>query len=310
MLARDVSEAIGDTPLVQVEAISPDEGARVLAKMETTNPTGSMKDRMALAMIDRAEAEGLLDPGQPVVEYTGGSTGSSLAMVCATRDYPLHIVTADCFSDEKIATMRALGAKVEVLETPEGRVYPGLQPRMEARVEALRDKLGAYWTQQMANPHQLDGYGAMAREILEIEDGITDFVMAVGTGGCAMGHARAFRAEDASVHVTLVEPDEAAYLSQGEGGAHGVEGIAVMADPPLVDDALYDDVVTVPEADGRATARRLARQAGLFVGASSGLNLAAAERIARRGDPDDAVVTVAVDTGLKYLAGDLFSSDA
>lgn len=310
MLARDVLEAVGETPLVEVDAVSPEDGARVYAKLESANPTGSMKDRMALAMIDGAEDEDLLEAGQPVVEYTGGSTGASLAMVCAARGYPLTLVTADCFSEEKIATIRALGADVEVLETPGGEVYPGLQPRMEDRVQALGDELDAYWTRQMSNAHQLDGYTEMAREILDDRPGTTDFVMSVGTGGCAMGNARGFRSAGAEVRVTLAEPAESRYLSKGEGGSHAVEGIAVMADPPLVDEALYDDVVAVPEGTARSTAQGVARAAGLFVGTSSGLNLAAAQRIACRCDPDDGVVTVAVDSGLKYLAGDLFTRDA
>lgn len=301
MAAGSVLDAIGDTPLVRVDALSPEEGAPVFAKLEGVNPTGSMKDRMAYAMITRAEDEGLLDPGQPVVEYTGGSTGSSLAMVCAAKGYPLSIVTADCFSDEKIATMRALGAEVEVLDTPQGQVYPDLQPRMQARVEELEDELDAYWTHQMDNPHQLDGYAPMAGEILDEVPQITDFVMAVGTGGCAIGHARGFQREGADVHVSVVEPAGSPYLSKGEGGSHGVEGIAVMPEPPLLDSDLYDDVLAVPEDDARRAARRAASQEGLFVGTSSGLNLEAARRVARRRDPDDAVVTVAVDTGLKYL---------
>ncbi len=306
-------EAIGATPLVELESVRPEGGARILAKWEGANPTGSMKDRMARAMIEGAEREGLLSPGQRVVEYTGGSTGSSLAFVCAARGYDLTLLTADCFSREKIQTMQALGADVEVFETPEGKVHPGLVDAWRDRVDELVDETGAYWTHQMDNPHQLDGYDAMADEIASAlpgdahEHGL-DLAMTVGTGGCAMGTSRGFQRREIPARVTLGEPAEAPYLTQGEGGSHGVEGIAVQTDPPLLDADLYDRALAVPEKEARAAARRLARREGLLVGVSSGLNLALAGRIASRRDPGDLVVTVLVDTGLKYLDGDLFAT--
>lgn len=307
MPGTDPLQAIGDTPLLDLRSLRPEDGASVLTKWEGANPTGSMKDRMALAMIEGAERGGALSPGQRVVEYTGGSTGSSLAFVCAAKGYPCTLLTADCFSDEKIRTMRALGADVEVFETPQGKVHPGLVDAWRARVDELVEETGAYWTAQMENPHQLDGYDAVAEEILDQAPGLTDFVMSVGTSGCAMGTSRGFRRRDREVRVTLVEPAESPYLTQGEGGSHGVEGIAVVTRPPLLDDALYDEALAVPEKEGRATARRLARSEGLLAGTSSGLNLAAARKVAADRGPDDLVVTVLVDTGLKYLAGDLFA---
>ncbi|HSD29011.1 MAG TPA: cysteine synthase family protein [Vicinamibacteria bacterium] len=309
MTSRRAIEAIGRTPLLDLQKLRPEGGARILAKWEGANPTGSMKDRMALAMIQGATREGRLSPGQRVVEYTGGSTGSSLAFVCAALGHPLSIVTADCFSEEKIRTMRALGAEVEVLKTPEGKVYAGLGARLMERAREIQKETGAYWTNQVHNPHQTEGYAGMAREILAECPGVTDFVMAVGGGGCVTGNARTFREAGVAVRTTLVEPAEAPYISaDSTAGTHRVEGIAVFPRSrlPLLRDDLIDAIVGVPEEEGRAMARRLAREEGLLAGTSSGLNLVASVRIARERPPQANVVTVLVDTGLKYLTGDLY----
>ncbi len=305
MLAVSTLEAVGATPLVELDSVRPAGGARILAKWEGANPTGSMKDRMAVAIIRGARERAELGPGQRIVEYTGGSTGTSLAMVCAALDHPATLLTADCFATEKIRTMRAFGADVEVLETPDGHIHPGLIDDWQERLDAVVEETGAYWTDQLHNTDALDGYATLGEEILGDAPGVTDFVMGVGTGGCAMGTARALRAER-DVRVTVLEPAESPYLSAGEGGDHTVEGLAVVEQPPLLDEDLYDDVRTVPEAEGRAVARRLASEEGLFGGASTGLNVAAAVELAAQRDPDDVVVTVACDTGLKYLDDDLF----
>jgi len=299
-------DAVGSTPLVELDALRPPGGARVLAKWEGANPTGSMKDRMAVAIVRAARERGDLAPGQRVAEFTGGSTGSSLAMVCAALDHPATLVTADCYATEKIRTMEAFGADVEVLETPDGSVYPGLVEDWRERITGVVAETGAYWTNQLDNADALDGYADLGEEILADAPGVTDFVMGVGTGGCAMGTARALRAER-DVRVTLLEPAESPYLTASEGGDHDVEGLAVVEDPPLLDESLYDDVRAVPEADARETARRLAAEAGLFAGTSTGVNVAAAVAIAAERDPGDVVTTVACDTGLKYLDGDLFA---
>jgi cysteine synthase len=301
--------AIGRTPLLEFPSLRPSGGARIFAKWEGANPTGSMKDRMAKAMIEAALREGKLKPGQRVVEYTGGSTGSSLAFVCAAKGHPLSIVTADCFSDEKIRTMRALGAEVEVIQTPNRQVFPGLAALFVERAQAIQKKTGAYWTNQVQNPHQLEGYEGMGLEIVEACPQMTDFVMSVGTGGCVMGNALAFRKAGKKVRVTLIEPETAAYISAGSAsGSHHVEGIGVFPRPKLalVKDDLFDAAFGVPEAEGRDVARKVAKNEGLLVGTSSGLNLAGAIRVARKLPKEAAVVTVIVDTGLKYLHGDLF----
>jgi len=305
MTAVSTLEAVGATPLVELDAVRPAEGARVLAKWEGANPTGSMKDRMAVAIVRGAREREELAPGQRVAEYTGGSTGTSLAMVCAALDHPVTLITADCFATEKVRTMRAFGADVEVLETPHGQIHPGLIDDWQERLDDVVEETGAYWTDQLHNTDALDGYATLGEEILADFPGVTEFVMGVGTGGCAMGTARALRAER-DVRVTVLEPAESPYLSAGEGGDHTVEGLAVVEQPPLLDDDLYDNVRTVPEAEGRAMARRLASEEGLFGGTSTGLNVAAAVEIAAERDPNDVVVTVACDTGLKYLDDDLF----
>lgn len=302
-------EAVGNTPLVELDALRPAGGGRILAKWEGANPTGSMKDRMARAMVEGALRDGDLEPGQRVLDYTGGSTGSSLAFVCAALGHPLSIITADCFAQEKIKTMRALGADVEVHETPEGKIYPGLSHFFETRVREVQRETGAYWTQQLHNKRQLDGYAPMGREILSACPEITDFVMSAGTGGCSMGNALAFREAGAKVELTLVEPESAPHLSKNEKGSHHVEGIAVFerAAMPLLDHSLYETVLSIPEEEGRAMARRVGTSTGMLVGTSSGLNLAAAARVAEARGPDSVVITVIVDTGLKYLVGPLFS---
>ena len=308
MTPPGVLSSIGNTPLIELRRMRPGGGARVLVKCEGSNPTGSMKDRMALAMVEGARREGRLAPGHRVVELTGGSTGASLALVCSALGHPLSIVTSDAVAREKIDMTRALGAEVEVLKTPEGKVHPGLVPQMRARVEEIVAQTGAVWTDQFNNRHQLDGYAPLAEEVLRACPEVTHFVQVVGTAGASMGVARVLRRVKPGTRVTLVEPASSPWLSEGRGGSHGVEGTAGVARPPLLDRALYDDVMAVDEREGRETARRLAREEGIFAGTSSGLNVLAALRLAGSLPPSAAVVTLAVDNGLKYLAGDLYRS--
>jgi cysteine synthase A len=303
-----ILRAIGNTPLIELRKLRPTGGARVLVKYEGGNPTGSMKDRMALAMVDNARRDGRLPPGHPVVELTGGSTGTSLALVCSVLGHPLTIVTNDAVAREKIDMTRALGATVEVIATPEGKVHPGLVPQMRARVEAIANATGAWWADQFRNRHQLDGYAPMAAEILRDCADVTHFVHIVGTAGSSMGIARALRAAKPGVRVRLVEPASSPWLSAGRGGSHNVEGTAGVPSPPLLDRSLYDDVVAVDEQEGRAMARALAREEGVFAGTSTGLNILAACQLAATLPASAAVVTVGADTGLKYLAGDLYRS--
>lgn len=301
-----ILRSIGNTPLIELHKLRPSGGARILVKVEGGNPTGSMKDRMALAMVEGSRRDGRLAPGQLVVELTGGSTGASLALVCSALGHPLSIVTNDAVAREKIDMTRALGAAVEIIKTPEGKVHPGLVPEMRARVEAIVKETGAFWTDQFTNRHQLDGYKPLAAEVLRDCPEVSHFVHIVGTAGSSMGVSLALRAAKPGVRVTLVEPASSPWLSQGRGGSHGVEGTAGVPKPPMLDRALYEDVLAIDEAEGRSMARQLAREEGVFAGTSTGLNVVAARRVAATLPKDAAVLTIAVDTGLKYLAGDLY----
>jgi cysteine synthase A len=301
--------AIGDTPVVRLARMAGDGGAEVWVKMEAANPTGSYKDRMALAMIEAAEADGRLRPGQLVVEYTGGSTGSSLAFVCAVKGYRLRIVSSDAFADEKIATMRAFGAEVELIPSPEG-ITPTLIPAMMARAAEIAAQTGAFATDQFNNADMVQGYRKLGEELLGQLPGpppISAFCSYVGTAGCFLGVSRALAAALPGLHRAVVEPAESAVLSGGSSGTHHIEGGGTGQRPPQLRPADYDEVIDVPEARAFATARQAARGEGIFSGPSTGANLAAALDIAGRLGPGHRVVTMQVDSGLKYLTGQLYS---
>ena len=300
--------AIGGTPVVRLSRLPDDGSAEVWVKMEAANPTGSYKDRMALAMIEAAEADGRLQAGQTVVEYTGGSTGSSLAMVCAVKGYPLRIVSSDAFAAEKIATMRAFGAQVELIPSPEG-ITPDLIPSMVRRAAEIAAEIGAFATNQFNNPDMLDGYRRLGDELLEQLPGsppVKAFCSYVGTAGCFLGTSRALAAAIPELHRVVVEPAESAVLSGGPPGTHHIEGGGIGYRPPQLHPGDYDEVVAIPEAQAFQTARQAARTEGIFSGPSTGANLAAAIGIARRLGPGQRVVTIQVDSGLKYLAGQLY----
>lgn len=304
LVATDVLLAIGSTPLVRVDAL--EEQAEVWAKWEGANPTGSMKDRMALAMVEGAERRGEIGPGSRVVEYTGGSTGSSLAMVCAAKGYRAHLVSSDAFATEKIATMRALGASVEVLSSEGGRVTPRLMTAMRSRVEELAGEPDTFWTDQFTNSDNAAGYRPLGTEILDQLGEVDAFVMGVGTGGCFSGVAEVLKDQNPEVHCVAVEPENSRNLSGGPLGGHRLEGIGVGFVPVAARMDLCDEIVAVSDDDAFDTARSLARSAGVFAGSTSGANVAAARRVAQRLGPGRRVVTVLCDTGLKYLAGDLY----
>ncbi len=297
--------AIGRTPVVRLGRLVDADCAEVWVKLEAANPTGSYKDRMALAMIEAAEADGRLKPGQTVVEYTGGSTGSSLAFVCAVKGYPLRIVSSDAFAVEKIRTMRAFGAEVELVHSPAG-ITPELIPAMRRRVAEIVAETGAFPTDQFANTDMVEGYRRMGEELLEQVPGITVFCSYVGTAGCFLGTTRALRARLPEVHRVVVEPAESAVLSGGAAGTHHIEGGGTGRWPDQLTPADFDEAIAVPEAEAFATARLAARTEGVFSGPSTGANLVAAVRLARRLGAGHRVVTVQVDSGLKYLSGGLY----
>lgn len=301
--------AVGNTPLVELRRLVPAGAGRVFVKLEQFNPTGSYKDRMALAVIEAAEAEGRLREGMTVLECTAGSTGTALALVCACKGYKLKIVTSDAFAAEKLRSMSAFGAELELIASDGGKVTPDLVPRMIARAQELAREPDYFWSDQFHNPHALSGYEALGEELVEQTGGQLDaFCAAVGTAGMLMGAARALRRRAPECRVVVLEPASSPIISEGRAGSHGVEGIAVGIVPPLLDQALYDEVRTVDVEEGRRIARALAREEGLLVGLSSGLNVAAALRLAAELGPESVVATVAVDTGLKYLSGELFAS--
>jgi cysteine synthase A len=299
---------IGDTPVVRLAHLADDRCAEVWVKMEAANPTGSYKDRMALAMIEAAEADGRLRPGQLVVEYTGGSTGSSLAFVCAVKGYPLRIVSSDAFAAEKIRTMRAFGAEVELIPSPDG-ITPDLIPAMMRRAAELTAQTGAFATDQFNNTDMVEGYRRLGEELLDQLPGppISAFCSYVGTAGCFLGVSRALAGALPTLHRVAVEPGESAVLSGGLPGIHHIEGGGIGHRPPQLHPADYDEVVAIPEAQAFETARQAARTEGIFSGPSTGANLAAAVSIAGRLGPGHRVVTVQVDSGLKYLTGQLYS---
>ena len=301
--------AIGGTPVARLAHLADEGCAEVWVKMEAANPTGSYKDRMALAMIEAAEADGRLRPGQLVVEYTGGSTGSSLAFVCAVKGYPLRIVSSDAFADEKIRTMRAFGAEVELIPSPDG-ITPDLIPSMMSRAAEIAVQTGAFATDQFNNTDMVDGYRRLGEELLDQLPGpppIGVFCSYVGTAGCFLGVSRALAAVLPHVHRVVVEPAESAVLSGGPPGTHHIEGGGIGRRPPQLHPADYDEVVAIPEDQAFEIARQAARTEGIFSGPSTGANLAAAVSIARRLGPGHRVVTVQVDSGLKYLTGQLYS---
>jgi cysteine synthase len=306
---RDILSAIGGTPVVELQRVVPAGSARVLVKLESHNPTGSMKDRMAVAVIRGAAASGKLPPGGTVVEYTGGSTGTSLAFVCAAMGYPVTLVTSDAFSREKRDHMRALGANVIELPSEGGRTTRELIRRMIAKAADLSAAANTFYADQFNNPDAAGGYAPLADELWAQSGGKLDaFVQSVGTAQCITGVARALRRHHAGLQVIAVEPAESPVLGGGEPGAHKIEGVGPGFVPPLWRSDLADEIIQVSTAEARDMARRLAREEALFGGTSSGANVVAALAVARRLGPGRTVGTVICDTGLKYLSTDLYAS--
>jgi cysteine synthase len=300
-------EAIGHTPLVELHRVVPPGCARILVKTEGQNPTGSMKDRMALAVIGRAEQDGRLPPGGAVVEYTGGSTGASLALVCAITGHPLHIVTSDAFSEDKLAQMAAFGAELTVIPSGSGLITKALITQMIETAEDISRRSGAYWTNQLSNADSIAGYYPMGEEIWDQAGGmVSAFTHSIGTSASLQGVATVLRRHHPGVRIVAVEPGESAVLSGEAPGAHRIEGIGIGYAPPLWDSRLVDEIVPVPTADAEAMARRLTSQEGLFAGTSSGANVIGAIQVGERLGPGATVVTLLVDSGLKYLSTDVY----
>jgi len=302
-----VLDAVGSTTLVPLRRVVPPGCASVLVKLEWENPTGSMKDRMARAVIARAEEDGRLQPGGTVVEYTGGSTGASLALVCAAKGYRIRIVTSDAFSKEKLDQMAALGAELTLVPSEGGRTTKKLILDMVEVARELSREPNTYWTDQLRNQDSIAGYERLGEEIWDQTEGRVDaFVQSVGTGASIRGVATALRRRKPRVRIVAVEPAESAVLGGGEPGPHKIEGVGIGYTPPLWDPSLIDGVEAVPTEEAKEMARRLAREEALFAGTSSGANVIAAIREGLRVGSEGTVVTLMVDSGLKYLNTDVY----
>jgi cysteine synthase A len=299
-----ILDRIGHTALLPLARIRPARGCRILLKLENENSTGSMKDRMALAMIEAAEADGRLKPGGSVVEYTGGSTGVSLALVCAVKGYPLHIVTSDAFSREKLDHMRILGAELQIVASEGGGMTGKLTRDMIAAARSIQERTGGFWTDQLNNTDQLAAYRLLGEEIWEQTGGRIDcFVQSVGTAASFLGTAETLRRHDSRIQAIAVEPAESPVLSGGSPGAHKIDGIGAGFVVPLWREGVAERIEQVSTEEARAMALRLAREEGLFAGTSTGANIVAALRLAEELPPGATIVTIMCDTGMKYLRG-------
>jgi len=307
-IPRGVLQGIGNTPMVELASIVPAGSARILAKLESANPTGSMKDRMARAVIEAAEADGRLRPGDTVVEYTAGTTGLSLAMVCAAKGYGLHVVFSDAFSDEKRRAMLAFGAMITDVLSDNKQITDALIKAMIARAGEISAQPGNWWSDQLNNRDAVSGYHALGDEIWQQSGGRVDaFVHIVGTAHSLHGATQALREHNPKVLAVAVEPAESAVLSGGTTGAHKIEGTGLGFIPPLWEPALVDEIVAVSTDDARDMARRLAREEGIFAGISSGANVVAALRVAERLGAGASVATLIVDSGFRYLSTDVYA---
>jgi len=305
----NILDAIGNTPLIELKHIVPSGSARVLVKLEWANPTGSMKDRMAQAAIEGAEGRGDLSPGETVVEYTGGSTGISLAFVCAAKGYRLQIVFSDAFSQEKSQMMTALGAEIQVVPSHGKGITEQLIKTMIEQAREISLQPGHWWSDQFNNRDAILGYYPLGEELWQQTNGKLDaFVHVVGTAHSLHGATEALWDHNPNIHVVAVEPAESPVLSDLPAGAHNIEGIGVGFIPPLWEPDKVNEILTVSTQEAKGMARRLAREEGIFAGTSSGANVVAALRIAERLSPTATVATIMVDSGLRYLSGDVFQT--
>lgn len=305
----NVLDAIGNTSLVQLGRVVPSDCAKILAKLEWENPTGSMKDRMAQAVILRGEEDGRLKPGGTVIEYTGGSTGASLALVCAAKGYRIKIVSSDAFSREKLDQMAAFGAELTLVRSEDGLTTKKLILDMIQTARELSKEPNTYWTDQLNNHDTIAGYYSLGEEIWNQTDGKVDaFIHSVGTAASSRGVATVLKRYKPTLKTVCVEPAESAVLSGGQPGPHKIEGVGIGYTPPLWDPSLIDEIIAVKTEDAKTMARRIAREEGLFAGTSSGANLIAAIQIGQRLGPEATVVTLMVDSGLKYLGTDVYKT--
>jgi len=304
-------QAIGNTSLVQLQRVVPQNGAKVFAKLEFQNPTGSMKDRMALGLIAAAEKDGRMLAGHTLVEYTGGTTGASLAFVCAAKGYRIHVVSSKAFSQEKLDQMVAFGAKLTLVPYDGSGITKQLILDMIEEARKLSQQPNTFWSNQLYNADSIAGYHSLGEEIWEQTSGEVDaFVQSIGTAASLRGVTTVLKSHNPKIKIFAVEPTESAVLSGGQPGGHDIEGIGIGYKPPLWDASIVDEVLSVSTADAKEMARRLAREEGIFAGTSSGGNVHAALRIAEKLGRNAKVVTLMVDSGLKYVSTDLYRGRA
>ncbi|MAC42241.1 MAG: cysteine synthase [Pelagibacterales bacterium] len=304
---KNILEIIGNTPIIKLQKIVPRGCGEIYLKLEAYNPTGSKKDRMALAMIEGAEKRGDLKKGMTVVEYSGGSTGAGLAFVCSLKGYRFRLITADVFGKEKISLMKSLGADLEVIKSRDGKITKELINKMINRAKEISKEPNTFFTNQLDNEDVIKGFVPLGEEILDQINGSIDAVCdTVGTAGTLMGIAKAFKNANSNSKIIAVEPSSSPILSEGIKGSHNVEGVGLGFIPKIYDSNLVDDVITIEESIARQTSRDLALKEGVFCGTSSGMNVAAAIQISQKLGPKSRVVAISCDTGLKYLSEGLF----
>jgi cysteine synthase len=307
MADRGILQAIGNTPLVALRRLAPAGGARVVVKLESANPTGSMKDRVARAMIEAAITDRRLSPGDTVVEYTAGTTGISLALVCAAFGLKAHFVFSDAFSEDKRHTMRAYGAAITNVPSEQGKITATLIKALISAADDLSRRPGHWYCDQLNNRDGEAGYHALGEELWQQSGGAVDaFVQSVGTAHSLHGSTHALRRHNPRLRIVAAEPAESPVLSGAASGAHNIDGIGIGFVPPLWRAAEVDEILTVSTAEAKAMARRLAREEAIFAGTSSGANVVAALRVAERLPAGATVATIAVDSGLRYLSTDLY----
>ena len=304
---KNILDTIGNTPIVKLQKIVPEGSGEVYVKLEANNPTGSKKDRMALAMIEGAEKRGILKKGMSVVEYSGGSTGAGLALVCGIKGYRFRLITADVFGKEKIGLMKALGADLEIIESDNGKITKELISKMVNRASEISNEPDTFFTDQLNNSDVIEGFVPLGDEILEQLDKDVDAICdTIGTAGTLMGIAKSFKNVGSGCKIIALEPASSPILSKGIKGAHNVEGVGLGFIPAIYNSKYVDNVITIEESTARKTCRDLATREGIFCGTSSGMNVAGALQLSRDLGPKSRVVTVACDSGLKYLSDGLF----
>ena len=304
---KNIIEIIGNTPIVKLQKIVEEGCGEIYVKLEAYNPTGSKKDRMALAMIEGAERRGLLKRGMTVVEYSGGSTGAGLAFVCTLKGYRFRLITADVFGKEKIGLMRSLGADVEIIKSENGKITKELINKMINRAKEISREPNTFFTNQLDNKDVIEGFVPLGEEIIDqLGEDVDAICDTVGTAGTLMGIAKAFK--ENKTKIIAVEPSSSPVLSEGIKGSHNVEGVGLGFIPAIYNPKLVDEVITIEESRARQTSRDLALKEGIFCGTSSGMNVAAAIEISKKLGPKSKVVAIACDTGLKYLSEGLFDN--